>query len=124
MIEHGNLQIDNHLAVGTIDSWIIWNLTKGSAFVTDATNASRTMLFDIKNMCWSKELCDLFNVPMHALPTVVPSSGRCALSAHHSGIPKGIPISGIAGDQQAALFGQACFQKEAARTHTAQEVLC
>ena len=111
MIEHGNLQIDNHLAVGTIDSWIIWNLTKGSAFVTDATNASRTMLFDIKNMCWSKELCDLFNVPMHALPTVVPSSGRCALTAHHSGIPKGIPISGIAGDQQAALFGQACFQK-------------
>ena len=111
MIEHGNLQIDNHLAVGTIDSWIIWNLTKGSAFVTDATNASRTMLFDIKNMCWSKELCALFNVPMQALPTVVPSSGRCALTAHHSGIPKGIPISGIAGDQQAALFGQACFQK-------------
>lgn len=109
MITHGNLPLDDHLAFGTIDSWIIWNLTSGSAFVTDATNASRTMLFDIQNMCWSKELCDLFKVPMNALPTVVPSSGRCALTAEHTGIPKGIPISGIAGDQQAALFGQACF---------------
>jgi glycerol kinase len=68
------------------------------------------MLFDIKNMCWSKELCELFKVSMKALPTVVPSSGRCALTAEYAGIPKGIPISGIAGDQQAALFGQACFQ--------------
>jgi glycerol kinase len=109
MINHGNLPSDDHLAFGTIDSWIIWNLTKGSAFVTDATNASRTMLFDIKNMCWSKELCELFKVPIDALPTVVPSSGRCALTAEYAGIPKGIPISGIAGDQQAALFGQACF---------------
>lgn len=111
MITHGNLPIDDHLAVGTIDSWIIWNLTKGSAFVTDATNASRTMLFDITNMAWSKELCEVFKVPLHALPTVVPSSGRCALTAQHVGIPAAIPISGIAGDQQAALFGQACFQK-------------
>ncbi len=109
MITHGNLPVDDRLAFGTIDSWIIWNLTSGSAFVTDATNASRTMLFDIQNMCWSKELCELFKVPMNALPTVVPSSGRCALTAEHAGIPKGIPISGIAGDQQAALFGQACF---------------
>jgi glycerol kinase len=109
MITHGNLPVDDRLAFGTIDSWIIWNLTSGSAFVTDATNASRTMLFDIQNMCWSKELCELFKVPMSALPTVVPSSGRCALTAEHAGIPKGIPISGIAGDQQAALFGQACF---------------
>lgn len=109
MTTHGNLPLDDHLAFGTIDSWIIWNLTSGSAFVTDATNASRTMLFNIQNMCWSKELCDLFKVPMNALPTVVPSSGRCALTAEHTGIPKGIPISGIAGDQQAALFGQACF---------------
>jgi glycerol kinase len=109
MITHGNLPVDDRLAFGTIDSWIIWNLTSGSAFVTDATNAGRTMLFDIQNMCWSKELCELFKVPMNALPTVVPSSGRCALTAEHAGIPKGIPISGIAGDQQAALFGQACF---------------
>ena len=109
IITHGNLPVDDRLAFGTIDSWIIWNLTNGSAFVTDATNASRTMLFDIQNMCWSKELCELFKVPMNALPTVVPSSGRCALTAEHAGIPKGIPISGIAGDQQAALFGQACF---------------
>jgi len=109
MIKHGNLPIDDRLAFGTIDSWIIWNLTQGSAFVTDATNASRTMLFDIKNMCWSKEMCELFKVPMHALPTVVPSSARCGLTAQHVGIPSSIPISGIAGDQQAALFGQACF---------------
>jgi glycerol kinase len=109
MIANGNLPLDDRLAFGTIDSWIIWNLTNGSAFVTDATNASRTMLFDIRTMRWSSEMCELFKVPMHALPAVVPSSARCALTAGHVGIPAAIPISGIAGDQQAALFGQACF---------------
>lgn len=109
LLTHGNVPRSPHLALGTIDSWIIWNLTGGKAFVTDASNASRTMLFDITTLQWSDELCALFNVPITALPRVVPSSGRVAVTEQTSSIPAGIPISGIAGDQQAALFGQACF---------------
>ena len=110
LLVHGNVPNTAQLALGTIDSWIIWNLTQGAAFVTDASNASRTMLFDITAMKWSPELCSLFGVPMRALPTVVASSGRAGVTAASAGIPAGIPISGIAGDQQAALFGQACFE--------------
>ena len=110
LLQHGNVPNTPQLALGTIDSWIIWNLTQGASFVTDASNASRTMLFDITTMKWSPELCALFGVPMHALPTVVASSGRAGVTAASSGVPAGIPISGIAGDQQAALFGQACFK--------------
>ncbi|MEY2780076.1 MAG: glycerol kinase [Actinomycetota bacterium] len=109
LLTHGNVPRSPQLALGTIDSWIIWNLTGGKSFATDVSNASRTMLFDITTMQWSNELCSLFNVPMTALPNVVPSSGRVAVTEGFSGIPAGIPISGIAGDQQAALFGQACF---------------
>jgi len=109
LLTHGNVPKSLQLALGTIDSWIIWNLTRGKTFATDASNASRTMLFDITTMQWSSELCSLFNVPVTALPNVVPSSGRVAVTEESSGIPAGIPISGIAGDQQAALFGQACF---------------
>ncbi len=116
MINNGQIPPTTNLAIGTIDSWIIWNLTGGKSFVTDPTNASRTMLFDIANMHWSQELCNTFDVPIDSLPTVVPSSGRCGntvagLNASNDfKIPSGIPISGIAGDQQAALFGQACFE--------------
>ena len=110
LLVHGNVPNTAQLALGTIDSWIIWNLTQGAAFVTDASNASRTMLFDITTMQWSSELCSMFGVPMGALPTVVASSGRAGVTAASSDIPAGIPISGIAGDQQAALFGQACFK--------------
>ena len=115
MLQRGNVPRTNNLALGTIDSWIIFKLTDGSAFVTDPTNASRTMLFDITTMQYSTELCDLFGVPRGALPKVVASSGRCAVTAAHKGIPSGIPISGIAGDQQAALFGQACFDVGSAK---------
>jgi glycerol kinase len=97
------------LALGTIDSWLVWNLTGGEAHVTDATNASRTMLFDIGTLAWSPEMCALLHVPIDALPRVMPSSGRLGLTSHRCGVPDGIPVSGIAGDQQAALFGQACF---------------
>jgi len=116
MINNGQVPLTANLAIGTIDSWIIWNLTGGKSFVTDPTNASRTMLFDIANMHWSQELCSTFDVPMDSLPTVLPSSGRCGITVAVSNtsndfaIPSGIPISGIAGDQQAALFGQACFE--------------
>ncbi len=98
------------LALGTIDTWLIWNLTGGEAHVTDVTNASRTMLYDIVERRWSTELCDLLHVPIDALPEVRPSSGRFGLTSDACGVASGIPVSGVAGDQQAALFGQACFE--------------
>ena len=94
--------------IGTIDSWILWNLTGGTVHATDPSNASRTMLFDIRTGAWDPYLCDLLGAPFHALPTVMPSSGRFGVTSQSCGIPEGLPISGIAGDQQAALFGQAC----------------
>ena len=108
MLRSGTVTVSDRLAFGTIDSWLIWNLTCGGAFVTDESNASRTLLYDIRRHCWSEELCDLLSVPRSALPDVVDSSGRVGTTAVE-GVPSGIPISGIAGDQQAALFGQACF---------------
>ena len=93
------------LAFGTVDSWLIWNLTRGAAHITDPSNASRTLLFDIRKGAWDDELLALLDVPREVLPRVVPSSGICA-QATIDGID--VPISGIAGDQQAALFGQAC----------------
>ena len=106
----GAVTPDHSVALGTIDSWLVWKLTNGSTHITDATNASRTMLFDIRSGQWSEELCALFGVPMHVLPEVVPSSGQVALTSDSCPLGAGIPISGIAGDQQAALFGQACFE--------------
>lgn len=95
------------LCFGTVDSWLIWKLTEGARHVTDVTNASRTMLFDIHKQDWDDELLELLGVPRAILPEVVASSEVCA---HTSGILKGIPIAGMAGDQQAALFGQMCTQ--------------
>lgn len=100
---------NSDLAFGTIDSFIIWKLSGGHAHVTDPSNASRTMLFNIRTGTWDAELCAMFGVPESSLPRVVASSGRCATTHPDSGIAGGIPISGIAGDQQSALFGQACF---------------
>ena len=102
-----------HLALGTVDTWLLWKLTEGEVFATEPSNASRTMLFDIRRRQWSEELCELFGVPMSALPEVLPSSGifgHTAAGSLGSGASSNrIPIAGIAGDQQAALFGQACF---------------
>jgi glycerol kinase len=96
------------LAFGTIDSWLIWNLTGGQRHVTDASNASRTLLFNIHTLQWDAQLLDLFDIPQEVLPTVVPSSGELgATAAALFGMP--IRIAGVAGDQQAATFGQACF---------------
>jgi glycerol kinase len=108
LIEHEQLAPIEHLCIGTIDSWLVWKLTAGNAFVTDPSNASRTMLFDINTLQWSQEMCDLLHVPISVLPQVQPSSGRYGVTTDVAGVPNGIPISGIAGDQQAALFGQAC----------------
>jgi glycerol kinase len=109
LLTNRDIPIDDELALGTIDSWLIWNLTAGEVHATDVTNASRTMLFDIRTLEWSSDLCDVFGVPMSALPAVLPSSGRFGSTSEASACAAGIPISGVAGDQQAALFGQACF---------------
>ena len=95
------------LAFGTIDSWLIWKLTKGAQHVTEHTNASRTLLYDIDSLDWSEELCDTFGVPTSVLPEVRASSGEFG-AADGSFIGADLPILGVAGDQQAALFGQGC----------------
>jgi glycerol kinase len=109
MLTHGGVEANADLALGTIDSWLLFNLTGGRVHATDPSNASRTMLFDIGKLAWDPDMCTLLNVPMHALAEVLPSSGRFGVTTEDSGVPAGIPISGIAGDQQSALFGQACF---------------
>ncbi len=109
LLRHGGVEVSPSLCIGTIDTWLLWNLTDGEVFATEPSNASRTMLFDIRSMEWSDELCGLFGVPRSALAEVRPTSGRFGVTAGDSGLPTGIPISGIAGDQQSALFGQACF---------------
>ena len=109
LLTEGGVETGPDLALGTIDAWLLWNLTGGEVHATEPSNASRTMLFDIGSLSWSDELCDLFGVPVTALPEVRPSSGRFGVTTASSGLPAGIPVSGIAGDQQAALFGQACF---------------
>jgi glycerol kinase len=109
LFTQGGLTPGPDMAVGTIDSWLLWNLTGGAVHATDVTNAARTLLFDIERLAWSDELCDLFGVPQDVLPEVRPSSGRFGVTAAGSPVGAGVPISGIAGDQQAALFGQACF---------------
>jgi glycerol kinase len=108
LLRSGAVTPTAHLALGTIDSWILWRLSGGTTFATDESNASRTMLYDIQQHAWSHEMCALLSIPMNALPDVRNSSGVFAIT-DVEGIPRGIPISGIAGDQQAALFGQACF---------------
>jgi glycerol kinase len=108
LLRNGVIEPSAHLALGTIDSWILWRLSGCTTFATDESNASRTMLYDIQKHAWSEEMCSLLSIPMNALPEVRNSSGIFA-TTNVEGIPRGIPISGIAGDQQSALFGQACF---------------
>ena len=97
------------LVTGTVDSYLIARLTGGARHVTDASNASRTLLFDINTGWWSPELCELLRVPIGALPQVVPSTGVAGRTDPAAFLGLDLPIAGIAGDQQAALFGQACF---------------
>ena len=112
----GGVEVTPELVLATVDAWVLWNLTGGTdggVLATDASNAARTLLFDIRELAWSDELCALFGVPRSALPDVHPSCGRIGtvggqLGAGTPGL-SGVPVSGVAGDQQAALFGQACF---------------
>ncbi|MCU1377875.1 MAG: glycerol kinase [Acidimicrobiales bacterium] len=102
LFSEGGVDPGPDVAVGTIDSWLLFKLT--GEHLTDTSNASRTLLFDIGELRWSDELCELFGVPRSVLPEVRPSSGRFGVTTD------GIPVSGVAGDQQAALFGQACVR--------------
>jgi glycerol kinase len=95
------------LAFGTVDSWLIWKLTGGEVHATDVSNASRTLLFNLESLTWDPDLLELFGVPEAVLPDVVPSSG---VAAEAELLDACLPIAGVAGDQQAALFGQACFE--------------
>jgi glycerol kinase len=96
------------LAFGTIDSWLLWQLTRGKVHATDATNASRTLLFNIHEQCWDEELLALFNVPASVLPDVRDSAADFGTTCPEL-LGAAVPVAGIAGDQQAALVGQACF---------------
>ena len=99
---------EGKLMFGTVDTWLIWKLTEGKVFATDYTNASRTMLFNIRTLKWDDKLCDYFGIPKECLPEVKNSSddfGSVSIFGYQ------VPIAGVAGDQQAALFGQACFNR-------------
>jgi glycerol kinase len=111
LLRDGAVEADDALAIGTVDAWLCWNLTgaqDGGAFVTEPSNASRTLLYDIVEHRWSDELGELFGVPRRALPEVRPSSGRFGVTDPARAAGLAVPVSGIAGDQQASLFGQAC----------------
>ena len=97
--------LDGRLCVGTIDSWLLWKLTGGRVHATDASNASRTLLLDIRRVAWDDDLCRFFDIPRSLLPEVRPSAGDFGVTANLGFLPAGIPIRGMAGDQQAALFG-------------------
>ncbi len=112
LIRSGAIDVTATTRFGTVDSWILWNLTggtNGGVHATDPSNASRTLLYDIVDRTWSDELCSLLSVPMSILPEVRPSSGRFGTTSPSCAAGLSVPVSGIAGDQQAALFGQACF---------------
>jgi glycerol kinase len=121
LLRHGDLTLaadDPNLSFCTVDSWVLWNLTggtRGGVYATDPSNASRTLLLDTATLAWSPELCALFGVPPHTLPEVRPSAGRFGHAAlgdlgPAATVLDGVPVSGVLGDQQAALFGQACFE--------------
>ena len=97
------------LAFGTVDSWLVWNLTKGASHITDVSNASRTLLFNLHTLDWDDELLTLFNIPRAVLPAIVPSAGQLART-DPSVLGLAIPITAMIGDQQAATFGQGCFK--------------
>jgi glycerol kinase len=117
LLGEGGVTPDPGLALGTVDAWVLWNLTGGAGggvFATDVTNASRTMLYDIVERRWSTELSELFGIPLSVLPDVAPSCGRFGEIASSvlgtDSALAGVPVSAMAGDQHAALFGQACFE--------------
>lgn len=114
LLTDGGVVADADLRLGTVDSWILWNLTggtdaAGAVHATDPSNASRTMLYDLRARAWSDEMCGLFGVPRSALPEIRPSAGPFGETTAEIPVGGGVPIGGILGDQQASLFGQACL---------------
>ncbi|MDB2316752.1 glycerol kinase GlpK [Luminiphilus sp.] len=104
------LLAQGRLRAGTIDAYLMWRLSNGKVHKTDVSNASRTSLMALNTLDWDDELLSLFDVPREILPEICPSSGRLAVTEAVPGLPDGLPVSGVAGDQQSALFGQACFE--------------
>ncbi len=109
-----NVPLGTEVIAGTVDSWLLWNLTGGKLHATDASNASRTLLFGLASGDWDAELCELFQVPRRILPEIVPTGGAIG-TTDPSVLGGPIPIAAVAGDQQAALFGQGCFRRGAAK---------
>lgn len=109
MRKGGFKNTSRNLCFGTIDAWLIWKLTGGKSHVTDYTNASRTLLFNIRTRHWDEELMEVFGVPRQILPRVLPSYGEFGRTEAVAGLKKGIPIRSVLGDQQAALYGQGCY---------------
>jgi len=114
ILKHAAIKPSQKLKVGTIDTWLIWKLTGGGVHATDYSNASRTMLYNIHEKCWDAELCKLLEIPLDILPEVKNSSDNYGKVTALSKL-KGVPICGVAGDQQASLFGQQCFQRGEAK---------
>lgn len=110
-----DLAKDGKLLCGTIDTWILWKLTGHKAHLTDYSNASRTLIYNIYDLKWDKELCDILDIPMDMLPEVKDSSYNFGNTANYVFFNEEIPICGISGDQQASLFGQACYEKGMAK---------
>lgn len=114
LLERVASQHHSDIALGTIDSWLIWKLTGGEVHATDWSNASRTMLFDIQSLDWSEELCRIFGIPLEALPHPLPSGSPFG-EIHPQTAGLSAPVTGVLGDQQAALFGQCCFEEGMAK---------
>src|SRR6476469_1185440 len=110
LLADGGVERSADLAFGTVDSWLLWKLTGGAVHATEPSNACRTLLFDIRTGEWSDELCALFDVPRTALGDVLPTSGRFGTTVADAAAGLTVPVSGLAGDQQSALFVQACFE--------------
>ncbi|MGZ4675376.1 MAG: glycerol kinase GlpK [Acidimicrobiia bacterium] len=109
LLDEGGVERSPDLAFGTVDAWLLWKLTGGAVHATEPSNAARTLLFDIADGDWSDELCALFDVPRSALPEIRDTSGRFGVTDPAVAAGLRVPVSGMAGDQQSALFGQACF---------------
>ena len=108
LLDHLEGVEQSDVCLGTVDAWLVWRLTAGSSYACEAGNASRTLLYDVLDLDWSPELCDLFGVPVETLPTVQPSNAEFGQTRGVPGLPDGVPILAVLADSHAALYGQGC----------------